>query len=271
VKNPQTITFGTLATKTYGDATFDLAATSTSGLAVSYSSDNTAVATVSGNTVTILGAGTANLTASQLGNTTYAAAANVIQQLTVGKKALTITDPTVITSKTVDGNTTAVVSFSGTLQELITSDLNNVTITATANYDNAIVGINKTITVVYTLEGSASGNYTAPANFVITGAKIVDISSGVDVPTASDAEAVIAYPTQVSMDQSCMVKVTGVSDSDLQGTTLSVYNTQGVCIYHSKKVGLTNSITLPSVQGMYLGRVITGKGKEFQFKVIVTR
>ena len=271
VKNPQAITLGTLASKTYGDATFDLAATSTSGLAVSYSSDNTAVATVSGNTVTIVGAGTANITASQLGNITYAAAANVIQQLTVGKKALTITDPTVITSKTVDGNTTAVVSFSGTLQELITSDLNNVTITATANYDNATVGINKTITVVYTLEGSASGNYTAPANFVITGAKIVDISSGVNVPTASDAEAVIAYPTQVSMDQSCMVKVTGVSDSDLQGTTLSVYNTQGVCIYHSTKVGLTNSITLPSVQGMYLGRVITGKGKEFQFKVIVTR
>ena len=356
VKNPQTISFGTLASKTYGDATFDLAATSTSGLAVSYSSDNTAVATVSGNTVTIVGAGTANITATQAGDATNFAAANVTQQLSVSKKALTvmavadtkiydgttastavptvgaqasgdtinvaptqafdnatvgtthvltasgltvkkgsanvtgnydisyvsstgvinkraltITDPTVVTSKTVDGNTTAVVSSSGTLQNVLSSDLNNVAVTAAANYDNATAGINKTITVVYTLSGSASGNYTAPVNFVITDAKIVDISSGVDAPTVSDAEAVTAYPTQVAMGLSCQVRVSGLTDSDLQGTTLSVYNTQGICVYHSTKVGLTNSIALPPVQGMYLGRAITAKGKEFQFKVIVTR
>ncbi len=356
VKNPQTISFGTLASKTYGDATFDLAATSTSGLAVSYSSDNTAVATVSGNTVTIVGAGTANITATQAGDATNFAAANVTQQLSVSKKALTvtavadtktydgttastavptvgpqasgdainvapaqtfdnatvgtahvltasgltlkngatdvtgnydisyvsasgvinkraltITDPTVVTSKAVDGNTTAVVSSSGTLQNVLSSDLNNVAVTAAANYDNATAGINKTITVVYTLSGSASGNYTAPVNFVITDAKIVDISSGVDAPTVSDAEAVTAYPTQVAMGQSCQVRVSGLTDSDLQGTTLSVYNTQGICVYHSTKVGLTNSVALPPVQGMYLGRAITAKGKEFQFKVIVTR
>jgi hypothetical protein len=87
----QTITFGPLADKTYGDAAFKLSATSDRGLTVTYTSSNTAVATVSGSTVTIRGAGVTTITASQIGNATYAAAIPVAQTLTVGKKALTIT------------------------------------------------------------------------------------------------------------------------------------------------------------------------------------
>lgn len=342
VKNPQTIAFDALTAKTYGDATFDLAATSTSGLTVSYSSDNTSVASVSGSTVTIVGAGTANITASQAGDATNLAAADVIQQLTVGKKAvsvtaatdtktydgttvstvaptvgtlatddainiaptqafdnaavgtthvltasgltikngsadvtgnydisyttatgtinklavtvtaatdtktydgttvstaiptvgtlaigdaintaptqafdnaavgtahvlttagltikngsadvtgnydisyatanggitakaLTMSDPTVTLSKVYDGNTVAAVT-AGTLSGIVTSDEGNVTVTAVGNYDNATIGTNKTITVVYTLGGSAAGNYSAPANYLATGAEIL--------------------------------------------------------------------------------------------------
>jgi gliding motility-associated-like protein len=89
LKDYQSITFAALANKTYGNADFNLEATSSSGLTVSYTSSNTAVATVSGNTVTIVGAGTTNITASQAGNTTYYAATDVVQQLTVNKATLT--------------------------------------------------------------------------------------------------------------------------------------------------------------------------------------
>jgi hypothetical protein len=78
----QTITFGALATKTNGDAPFTLTATASSGLPVSYTSSNPAVATVSGNTVTIEGVGSTTITACQAGNETYVAAA-VPQILTV--------------------------------------------------------------------------------------------------------------------------------------------------------------------------------------------
>lgn len=88
---PQTITFGTLAAKTFGDAPFALGATASSGLAVSYSSSNPSVATVSGNTVTIVGAGTTTITASQAGNASYLAATPVDQVLTVNKAAQAIT------------------------------------------------------------------------------------------------------------------------------------------------------------------------------------
>jgi hypothetical protein len=79
----QTITFGALPVKTFGDAVFTLSATASSGLAVSFSSGNSIVATVVGNTVTIVGAGSAVITASQAGNSNYLAATPVSQTLTV--------------------------------------------------------------------------------------------------------------------------------------------------------------------------------------------
>jgi len=79
----QTITFAALANKTTADLPFNLTAISTSGLSITYTSSNTAVATVSGNTVTIVGAGTTTITASQSGNSNYNLAIDVTRSLTV--------------------------------------------------------------------------------------------------------------------------------------------------------------------------------------------
>lgn len=88
--DPQTITFGALSATTYGAAPITLTATASSGLPVSYSSSNTAVATVDGSTVTIVGVGSTNITASQAGDGTWAAATPVVQALTVAKADQTI-------------------------------------------------------------------------------------------------------------------------------------------------------------------------------------
>lgn len=85
VKQDQTITFNALSIKKYGDAGFDLNATASSGLAVSYTSSNPSVATVSGNKVTIVGVGTTNITASQGGNNNYNTATPVVRALVVEK------------------------------------------------------------------------------------------------------------------------------------------------------------------------------------------
>ncbi len=90
-KASQTLTFGALAAKTYGDTPFALTATSSRGLAVAYASSNPAVATVSGNQVTILAAGTTVITASQVGDANYAAASAMSQNLDVSKKSLRVT------------------------------------------------------------------------------------------------------------------------------------------------------------------------------------
>ena len=89
-KSDQNITFSQLADLTYGDSDFNLTATASSGLPVSYSSSNTSVATIDGNTVTITGAGSTTITASQSGNASYNAATDVQQGLIIMPKALTI-------------------------------------------------------------------------------------------------------------------------------------------------------------------------------------
>ena len=85
----QTITFGALSNVTYGAAPITLGATASSGLPVSYLV--TGPATLSGSTITITGAGTVTVTASQAGNADYTAAASVTQSFTVNQASQTIT------------------------------------------------------------------------------------------------------------------------------------------------------------------------------------
>ncbi len=79
----QTITFGALSAVGEDVGSIQLNATASSGLAVTYTSSNTAVATVSGSTLNILSDGQTTITASQAGNAEYNAAASVDQSLTV--------------------------------------------------------------------------------------------------------------------------------------------------------------------------------------------
>lgn len=89
-KTPQLITFDQLPEKTYGDADFSPAASSNSGLGVSYASSNHNVATIVNGNIHIIGAGTTEITAIQAGNDDYLAAQNKMQTLTVNKKKITV-------------------------------------------------------------------------------------------------------------------------------------------------------------------------------------
>lgn len=74
----------------------------------------------------------------------------------------------------VDGNSIAQITSVGALSGIETVDAGNVNVSSVANYDNALVGKSKTITVVYTLGGSAKDNYIAPLNFTINNGVISD-------------------------------------------------------------------------------------------------
>lgn len=89
-KQQQTIAFDPLPAKTYGDASFDPGAVATSGLAVSYTSDNPAVAAIVNGQLQITGVGTATITASQAGSVAYEPAPDKLQTLVVSPAALTI-------------------------------------------------------------------------------------------------------------------------------------------------------------------------------------
>ena len=88
-KANQTIAFGALAAKTFGDADFAVNASASSGLAVSFAA--TGNCTISGATVHITGAGSCTVTASQAGNANFNAATDVAQSFAIGKASQTIT------------------------------------------------------------------------------------------------------------------------------------------------------------------------------------
>jgi hypothetical protein len=82
-KGSQNIIFGSLPIKYVGDAAFNLTATASSGLTVTYTSSNTNVATVLGSLVTIIGEGNTTITANQAGDSNWNPAMSVPQILRV--------------------------------------------------------------------------------------------------------------------------------------------------------------------------------------------
>jgi uncharacterized repeat protein (TIGR03803 family) len=131
-KTAQTITFNSLADKAFDDAAFNLTASATSGLAVSYVSSNLAVATVSGSTVTIIGVGTTMITASQSGNATYNAASSVSRTLTVNKKEQTISFASLVDKSVGDATFSLTASASSGLSVAYTSTSDKVSIAGTS-------------------------------------------------------------------------------------------------------------------------------------------
>jgi hypothetical protein len=84
VRGGQSINFGTITGKVFGDVPFALNASASSGMPLSYSSASTNIS-LSGGNVTILGAGTATIVASQGGDSNYLAATPVTNTLVIGK------------------------------------------------------------------------------------------------------------------------------------------------------------------------------------------
>ena len=85
----QTIAFPDPGTQNVGGSPVTMSATASSGLAVTYTSNSTSVCTVSGDKGTMIAAGACSITASQPGNSTYAAATPVTDNFTVNATSLT--------------------------------------------------------------------------------------------------------------------------------------------------------------------------------------
>ncbi len=188
VKGNQTITFANV-NKQYGDADFALTGTASSGLTVTYTSSNPAVATITGNTVTIIGAGTTNITASQVGDANYNAATDVVRTLTVSKRNATVTGVTA-NNKVADGTTAATLSGTPTLTGVLVADVANVILggTPVATFASSAIGNGIAVTVTgYTISGSAAANYNVVQPTGLT-ANITAIAE----PVATAATAVNA-------------------------------------------------------------------------------
>jgi hypothetical protein len=260
----QTITFGAIAGKTYGDAVFTLGATASSSLPVSYASSNTGVATLSNDTVTIIGAGSTTITASQSGNSNYAAATPVQQTLSVAQKPVSISGVTA-SSKTYDGLATATLS-GGSLVGVVGTDV--VTITAgTGTFANKDVGNGKTVTATgYALSGANAANYSLSAQPSVTAANITAKTLTITADNksknfgAGDPALTVTYSGFVSEENSSVLsgtlaisRVTGenagtyaITPSGLTATNYALTFTNGVFTIVG---GVAQTITFNALTG----------------------
>jgi len=162
-KQNQIITFNALPTKTYGNADFAAGATSTNNtIPVTYTSSNTAVATIIGSTIHIVGAGTSTITASQAGNVGYFPAADVARTLTVNKVTLAVR---VMDTTKVQGevNPEFRVTYTGFVLGETTANLTTVPVVSTIATTNTSPGY-----YTLTVNGGVSQNY----NFTYTNGRL---------------------------------------------------------------------------------------------------
>jgi glycosidase len=142
VKGDQTINFRALAPVAFGSPDYTIRAGATSRLPVSFSSSNPAVATVSGNLVTVLAAGETTITASQEGDDIYNAAEPVGQPLLVTQANQTITFPVVGTRPLDEGSVVLGATASSGLPVQYTSS--NTSVATVSGNLVTFVGVGRT-------------------------------------------------------------------------------------------------------------------------------
>jgi uncharacterized delta-60 repeat protein len=195
-KADQTISFGALSNKTFGDPDFTVSATASSGLSVSFSASGNA--TVSGNTVHITGAGSATITASQAGNSNYNAATNVPQGFTISKAGTT----TAVTSSPNPSNPGQSVTFTATVTPASGS---GPTLTVTFKDGSTILGssgLNGSGVATFSTSSLSAGTHTITATY--NGDPNFNLSTGTlsggqtvnsPTPTPSPTPTATASPT----------------------------------------------------------------------------
>ena len=251
VVNPasQTITFGALPGKTYGNTDFAVNGSASSGLPVTFSIVS-GPATVSGNVVSLTGAGGVVVRASQAGDATFAAAPPVDQSFTIAK-------------------TTSAIAVSTSANPSPTSS--NVTFTATVT----AVPSTPTGTVQFLADGSPLGSPAALSGGIAS-MSTASLSHGTHVITAQYAgdgnflgstnslnpnqvinSSPVAVPDQLQRHKNSGVKVRAATllanDTDPDGDALTFVSAnpmsanggtitrQGNWIFYQPPPGFTNA------------------------------
>ena len=130
----QTLEQTSLPTMTYGDAVYTLPAITAQGQALTWTSNNTSVATIANDKLNIVGVGSATITATQAGNDDYAPFSKEFN-LTVNKAMLTITadDKTKVEGEENPELTVSYSGFKNGEDKTVLTTQPTVTTTATTN------------------------------------------------------------------------------------------------------------------------------------------
>jgi hypothetical protein len=238
-KADQTITLAATDSRITASVPYTLALNASSGLPVTYQSSNGSVATLSGNTVTITGAGTTTITAIQAGDSNYNAATAATQTLTVIQAPIVLAGWDFTGVGTTSIATLAATTFNSGL--IATSGANNITRGAgaawstggnsfrTAGFQNNGIATTNTDffqTTLTATTGRTISLSTISANLVGTGtfAATPGVSSQFAYSTNGTTFTLIGSPTvTVGTPASLSIDVSGISalQNVAAGTTIT--------------------------------------------------
>jgi large repetitive protein len=235
----QTITFGALSSKAYGDVPFSVSATASSGLSPTFSIVS-GPATVSGSTVTITGVGTVVVRASQAGNSNYAAATPVDQSFAVSKATATVTLGSLSQSYTGSALSASASTTPGSLTVTFTYNASSTAPTTVGSY--AVVGtINDTL-----YQGSANGT------LVISQAAQTITFGALSAKTYGDAPFTVSATASSSLTPTFSI-VSG--PATISGSTVTLTG-GGIVIVRASQAGNANySAATPVDQSFSVGSV----------------
>ena len=273
---PSLGTFTVATTKVYGDAAFSAITlpTSNSSGAITYSSSNTAVATInaSGTLITLVGAGTVTFTATQAATSQYAGATKTSTVLTVSISTTVLTGMAATLAKNVTDASfvlQATSASSGAITYSTSNSLYATVITNTAN-NTGVVTLMGAGTVTITATQAATALYTAAtATCVITvssaGTALAGQTispgtsfSGVDLSGASFAGSTLSGVSFAG------AKLTGVNFSGavITGTNFTNANINGATnlptFSTAQKLQLLLNVNNSGIGAAQINNVITG-------------
>ncbi|MBU2916011.1 LamG-like jellyroll fold domain-containing protein [Reichenbachiella agariperforans] len=251
-KTIQTITFETISDKVFGDADFDITATASSGLDVTYSVIS-GPAVVAGHTVSITGAGTVEIAADQLGNDQFNAASQVTQSFTVAKADQTIT-VTAIENKLVDDLDFEVIANTTSSLALI------YTVSGPATINGTTITLDGTIGVVtITVSQAGNDNY----NSAETAVSFEVTEKGTSVLAAENEVSFQVYPNPATST----ISIEGVQSADVK---IQIFDARGQEISVEKSFG-SDQISIRHLEsGLYFMK-ITDQNITTTTKLLVRR
>jgi hypothetical protein len=246
----QTITFTGLPTNaTFGSAgPYALNATASSGLAVSYIVSGPA--SLSGTTLTITGAGTVAVTASQAGNTDYAAATPVTQTTIVGAEGQTITFTGLPTNATF--GTAGPYTLNGTANSGLPVSYSVSGPASLSGTTLTITGAG-TVSVIASQTGNTNFNAATPVTqTIIVGAASQSITF-TGLPTNATFGTAGPYTLNGTASSGLPVSYTISGPATLSGTTLTITGAGTVSVTASQTGNTNFSPATPVTQTIIVG------------------
>ena len=274
----QTITFDAIPKQNITNATYQLNATASSGLPVSYTSSNTNVATVNeSGVVTFVAAGTTTITAGQSGNKIYKAAASVSQNLIIEKVSQTITFDAIPTQNIANATYQLNATASSGLPVSYTSSNTEV---ATINQSGLITFVSAgTTTITADQNGNEIYKAAAPVSQNLIIEKVSQSITFDAIPMQNIAKATYQLNATASSrlpvsytsgnTNVATVNESGVITFVAAGTTLITANQTGDAIYKAAAPVSQNLIISISNNNNLVGLSINDKSWDIQNSYII--